>query len=57
MTASEISVSVLIPAYNEEGALAATVATIESQRPYFKNMEIVVINDGSTDKTSEIAKA
>lgn len=57
MTASEISASVLIPAYNEEGALAATVATIESQRPYFKNMEIVVINDGSADKTSEIAKA
>jgi len=53
--ASELSVSVLIPAFNEEGAIAATVETIRQQAPYVKELEIVVINDGSSDRTSEIA--
>lgn len=56
MTASALSISVLIPAYNEEGALAETVRVIDSLRTHFTEMEIVVINDGSSDKTSEIAR-
>jgi len=56
MTASELSISVLIPAYNEEGALAETVRVIEGLRRQFADMEIVVINDGSSDKTSDIAR-
>jgi glycosyltransferase involved in cell wall biosynthesis len=56
MDLSQISVSVLIPAYNEEGALAATVDAIAKFRPQFKEMEIIVINDGSSDRTGEIAR-
>ncbi|HEX5175494.1 MAG TPA: glycosyltransferase family 2 protein, partial [Chthoniobacteraceae bacterium] len=56
MTASELSISVLIPAYNEEGALADTVRVIQGLRDHFAEMEIVVINDGSSDKTSDIAR-
>ncbi|MEA3188921.1 MAG: hypothetical protein QOD99_2751 [Chthoniobacter sp.] len=56
MDVTELSVSVLIPAYNEEGALAETVELISQQRKYFKEMEIVVINDGSKDRTGEIAR-
>jgi glycosyltransferase involved in cell wall biosynthesis len=56
MTASALSISVLIPAYNEEGALAETVRVIDSLRTHFAEMEIVVVNDGSSDKTSEIAR-
>lgn len=56
MNARDLPISVLIPAYNEEGALASTVAAIESQRIHFNNMEIVVINDGSDDQTGPIAR-
>ena len=50
------SLSVLIPAYNEEGALAETIAAIEKHRAAFAEMEIIVINDGSNDRTGEIAR-
>ncbi len=51
-------ISVVIPAYNEEGAIAATVATVRSTLegaglvPY----EIVVVDDGSTDHTADRAE-
>ncbi len=50
-------VSLLIPAYNEEQSI---IDTIESAKLLFKNLkikdfEIIVINDGSTDKTKEYA--
>tara|TARA_B100000212_G_scaffold313067_1_gene265737 strand:- start:1408 stop:2292 length:885 start_codon:yes stop_codon:yes gene_type:complete len=52
-----IMVSLLIPAYNEEQSI---IDTIESAKLLFKNLkvkdfEIIVINDGSTDKTKEYA--
>jgi glycosyltransferase involved in cell wall biosynthesis len=56
MQPTEYEVSVLIPAYNEEESLASTVATIQAQAKYFKSMEIIVINDGSKDRTGEIAR-
>ncbi|MEK9201151.1 MAG: glycosyltransferase, partial [Patescibacteria group bacterium] len=50
--------SVIIPAYNEEdnlnrGTLDVAVAYLEKQ-PY--PWEIVLVNDGSSDKTAEILK-
>lgn len=47
-----ISVSVVIPVYNGEKTIAACIESIENNR--FLNYEIVVVNDGSTDKTGEI---
>jgi len=45
-------VSVLIPAWNEEVGVINTVRSLlESQ---YKNMEIIVINDGSTDRTHDV---
>lgn len=50
------SVSILIPAYNEEDAIAKTIENIV-KIDYPRNMlEILVIDDGSRDKTYEIAK-
>ncbi len=56
MTLSEITVSVLIPAYNEEESLTGTVEAIRKYAGLVKAMEIIVINDGSRDRTGEIAR-
>jgi glycosyltransferase involved in cell wall biosynthesis len=44
-------VSVIVPAYNAETTLPDTVDSI--QRQSFRNFELIVINDGSTDGTLE----
>jgi len=56
MSVDQKSLSVLIPARNEEQSLASTVAAIEQHRALFREMEIIVINDGSSDRTGEIAR-
>jgi cellulose synthase/poly-beta-1,6-N-acetylglucosamine synthase-like glycosyltransferase len=49
------SISILIPAYNEERVLRRTIETaLEAYYP--KKKEIIVIDDGSTDKTFQIAQ-
>ncbi|MHA1263909.1 MAG: glycosyltransferase [Candidatus Helarchaeota archaeon] len=48
-------ISILIPAYNEEVNLARTIKSVYQAR-YEGDKEIIVINDGSTDKTQEIAE-
>ncbi len=48
-----MKVGILLPAYNEEKNIKLV---IEECKKYFKGSEIVVINDGSTDKTEKIAK-
>ncbi|MEI6072654.1 MAG: glycosyltransferase family 2 protein [Verrucomicrobiae bacterium] len=56
MNLSELSVTILIPAFNEERSLEETVAALSRQRAHFKDLEIVVIDDGSGDRTAEIAR-
>jgi glycosyltransferase involved in cell wall biosynthesis len=48
-------VSVIIPAYNAEKSIARTLDSVLSQT--YRNLEVLVINDGSTDKTAEIAES
>lgn len=47
-------VSVIIPAYNAENFIAETLSSIFAQ--IYRPIEIVVVDDGSTDKTAEIVK-
>src|SRR3989344_3949795 len=48
------SVSVLIPAFNEENSIKETVETV-LKSDYKNLLEVIVINDGSTDSTLKIA--
>ncbi|KJH71119.1 glycosyltransferase family 2 protein [Aliterella atlantica] len=45
-------VSVIIPAYNAEKTIRETIETVRQQT--FPDWEIIIINDGSKDKTLEI---
>lgn len=48
-------ISVVIPAYNEEGYIGKTLKTIKNQT-YQGPIEIIVVNNGSTDKTAQVVK-
>jgi glycosyltransferase involved in cell wall biosynthesis len=52
--AAAISTIVVIPAYNEEEALPAVLDELRRGVPGF---DIVVVDDGSTDATSSVARA
>jgi len=45
-------IDVLIPAYNAESTIEAAVASIQSQT--VRDIRIIVVNDGSTDRTQEV---
>ena len=47
------SLSIIIPAYNEEKGIDATITKLKVMN---KDYEIIVIDDGSTDNTYQIAK-
>ena len=46
--------SVIIPTFNRANLLAATLDTVFAQR--FKNFEVIVVDDGSTDGTMEMLR-
>ncbi|MGI1670474.1 MAG: glycosyltransferase [Neptuniibacter sp.] len=48
------SVSVLIPAWNEEVGIIKTITSVIATQ--YTDLEIIVINDGSTDKTDNLMK-
>ncbi|MEK7630277.1 MAG: glycosyltransferase family 2 protein [Patescibacteria group bacterium] len=48
--------SVVIPAFNEEDFVATAVASLKKQNFPRADFEIIVVDNNSTDKTSEVAK-
>jgi glycosyltransferase involved in cell wall biosynthesis len=50
-------VSVVIPARNEAGHIAEVVNAVRSQRSAAREIEVLVMDDGSTDDTVEQARA
>jgi dolichyl-phosphate beta-glucosyltransferase len=57
MSSAAVEISIVIPAYNEAQRISLSLERISA---YFKNepssVEIVVVDDGSTDKTVEVVK-
>jgi glycosyltransferase involved in cell wall biosynthesis len=45
-------ISIVIPAYNAERTILETIASVQEQT--FSDFEIILINDGSTDRTLEL---
>lgn len=55
MNKKQFLISVVIPVYNVEGYLKETIESIIKQTIGFKdNIEIILVNDGSTDNSEEI---
>lgn len=48
-------ISVIIPAFNAEATILETIQSIQKQT--FQDFEILVVDDGSTDRTLEIVRA
>ncbi|HUB52300.1 MAG TPA: glycosyltransferase [Terracidiphilus sp.] len=46
-------VAVLIPAYNEETVIVRTIRSVLNSD--YKNLHVIVIDDGSSDRTAEVA--
>jgi dolichyl-phosphate beta-glucosyltransferase len=52
------TVSIVIPAFNESGRILATLeAVVGCIRAHAWRAEVVVVNDGSTDRTAEIVRS
>jgi len=51
-----VKLIIQIPSYNEEEQLAETLAGLPSRVPGFDVVETLVIDDGSTDRTGDVAR-
>jgi len=51
-------VTIVVPAYNEEASLRPTVTAVTAKlRELGKTYEVLVVDDGSTDATADVARA
>jgi glycosyltransferase involved in cell wall biosynthesis len=50
------AISVIVPALNEETVLARCLASLQQQRLPAARFEVIVVDNGSTDRTREIAQ-
>ena len=48
-------VSVIVPAYNGAGTILETIRSVQAQT--FSDFELIVVDDGSTDRTVELAES
>ena len=47
------AVSIIIPAFDEEGAIPQVIASLRAAASW---REIIVVDDGSTDRTGDVAR-
>jgi glycosyltransferase involved in cell wall biosynthesis len=50
-------ITILIPAYNEENCIVRTIETlVDFLEQRFTSYEIIVVDDGSTDRTTDLVE-
>ena len=54
---SNLKLSIIIPAYNEEKTIIQTLKRIKKTKTDNINYEVIVINDGSKDQTLSLLKS
>jgi glycosyltransferase involved in cell wall biosynthesis len=54
---SQVRLLVMMPALNEEATISAVLGRVPRQIPGVDRVEMLVIDDGSTDRTAELARA
>ncbi len=52
LKSNEPLISVIVPVYNGQDYLADCIDSIENQT--YRNLEVIIVNDGSTDQTSAV---
>ncbi|PYV44023.1 MAG: hypothetical protein DMG06_08315 [Acidobacteria bacterium] len=58
LAGKKVNISIIVPTFNEEESIADVIGTIETaMRAYEIAHEIIVVDDGSTDKTLEIVRS
>lgn len=55
MPSANPAITVTIPAYNNEPVIAETIQSVLDQT--FEDFELIIVNDGSTDRTEEVIKS
>ena len=50
-----MTISVVIPLYNKQNSIAATLQSVLAQT--YQNFEVIVVDDGSTDNSANVAEA
>jgi glycosyltransferase involved in cell wall biosynthesis len=51
-----ITLSILIPAFNEEGSIKQVLTAVSAQRIPGVELQVIVVNDASTDRTEALVK-
>jgi len=57
VTRRMLNVSVIIPAYNEEASILKVLEAVQRQQTPECRYEVIVVDDGSRDRTVEIARS
>lgn len=54
MSEKKILLSIIVPLYNEEKTLLDILSNLYKLKNHHENIQIIVVNDGSTDRSQEI---
>ena len=52
-----MKLAVIIPAFDEEGTIGSVITSIPKLNKRISSTEVIVVDDGSSDRTAAIAKS